>query len=40
LKYSAGRAGNSARVTMKAFSPAADFSCDYHDLEFTPVAAN
>ena len=23
---------------MKAFSPLADFSFDYHDLEFTPVA--
>ena len=23
---------------MKAYSPVADFSFDYHDLEFTPVA--
>jgi len=31
--------GKPARITMKAFSPVADFSFDYHDLEFTPVAA-
>ncbi len=24
---------------MKAYSPVADFSFDYHDLEITPVAA-
>jgi len=30
--------GKPARITMKAFSPVADFSFDYHDLEFTPVA--
>ena len=29
--------GKPARITMKAFSPVADFSFDYHDLEFTPV---
>ena len=28
--------GRIARVTMKAVSPVADFSYDYHDLEFTP----
>ncbi len=31
--------GRPARISMKAFSPVADFSFDYHDLEFTPVAA-
>jgi CubicO group peptidase (beta-lactamase class C family) len=29
--------GKVARVTMKAASPIADFSWDYHDLNFTPV---
>jgi hypothetical protein len=29
--------GKPARVTMKAVSPVADFSFDYHDLLFTPV---
>lgn len=31
--------GKPERVTMKAVSPIADFSYDYHDLLFTPVAA-
>jgi hypothetical protein len=31
--------GKVERVTMKAVSPTADFSFDYHDLDFTPVAA-
>lgn len=31
--------GKVARITMKAVSPLADFSYDYHDLLFTPVAA-
>lgn len=31
--------GKPARVTMKAVSPIADFSWDYHDLEFRPVEA-
>ena len=30
--------GKVARVTMKAVSPLADFSWDYHDLDLTPVA--
>ncbi|RJF90638.1 serine hydrolase [Sphingomonas cavernae] len=30
--------GKVERVTMKAVSPLADFSYDYHDLLFTPVA--
>jgi CubicO group peptidase (beta-lactamase class C family) len=29
--------GHVERITMKAVSPAADFSYDYHDLSFTPV---
>lgn len=31
--------GKIERITMKAVSPLADFSFDYHDLLFTPVAA-
>jgi hypothetical protein len=31
--------GKVAHVTMKAVSPDADFSWDYHDLLFTPAAA-
>ena len=30
--------GKVERVTMKAVSPLADFSYDYHDLQFAPVA--
>ncbi|HEX2140140.1 MAG TPA: DUF3471 domain-containing protein, partial [Woeseiaceae bacterium] len=30
--------GEVAGITMKAVSPLADFSYDYHDLHFTPVA--
>ncbi len=30
--------GKVERITMKAVSPLADFSYDYHDLSFTPVA--
>jgi CubicO group peptidase (beta-lactamase class C family) len=32
--------GKPARMTMKAVSPVADFSFDYHDLLFTPVAGS
>jgi CubicO group peptidase (beta-lactamase class C family) len=32
--------GKVDRITMKAISPIADFSWDYHDLLFTPVAAS
>jgi hypothetical protein len=31
--------GKVDRITMKAISPIADFSWDYHDLLFTPVAS-
>lgn len=31
--------GKVARITMKAVSPLADFSYDYHDLRFVPQAA-
>jgi len=31
--------GKVSRITMKAVSPLADFSFDYHDLLFTPVKA-
>jgi CubicO group peptidase (beta-lactamase class C family) len=30
--------GKVERITMKAVSPTADFSFDYHDLDFTPIA--
>ena len=29
--------GKVSRITLKAFSPSADFSYDYHDLEFRPA---
>ena len=32
--------GKVDRVTMKAVSPVADFSWDYDDLLFQPVASN
>jgi len=38
VTFALDAAGKPARITMKAFSPVADFSFDYHDLEFTPVA--
>ncbi len=38
VTFSLDASGKPARITMKAFSPVADFSFDYHDLEFTPVA--
>jgi hypothetical protein len=38
VTFSLDAAGKPARVTMKAYSPVADFSFDYQDLEFTPVA--
>lgn len=31
--------GKLDRITMKAVTPIADFSWDYHDLLFTPVAS-
>ena len=31
--------GHVDRITMRAVSPVADFSFDYQDLLFTPVAA-
>ena len=38
VTFALDAAGKPARITMKAYSPVADFSFDYHDLEFTPVA--
>lgn len=37
VTFALGAEGNVERVTMKAASPIADFSYDYHDLLFTPV---
>ena len=39
VTFALDAAGKPARISLKAFSPVADFSFDYHDLEFTPVAA-
>jgi CubicO group peptidase (beta-lactamase class C family) len=38
VTFALDAAGKPARITLKALSPVADFSFDYHDLEFTPVA--
>jgi hypothetical protein len=38
VTFSLDADGKVDRVTMKAVSPLADFSYDYHDLLFTPVA--
>ena len=38
VSFSIGADGKVERVTMKPVSPAADFSWDYQDLLFTPVA--
>ena len=38
VTFALGPTGKIDRVTMKAASPLADFSWDYHDLLFTPVA--
>ncbi len=39
VTFSMGADGKVDRVTMKPVSPAADFSWDYQDLLFTPVAS-
>lgn len=39
VTFSLDANGKVDRITMKAISPIADFSWDYHDLLFTPVAA-
>jgi hypothetical protein len=38
MTFSIGADGKVDRITMKPVSPAADFSWDYQDLDFTPVA--
>jgi CubicO group peptidase (beta-lactamase class C family) len=40
VSFTLDAAGKPTRITMKAFSPVADFSFDYHDLELTPVPAS
>jgi len=37
VTFNVGSDGKIERITMKAVSPLADFSWDYHDLLFTPV---
>ncbi|GIL39348.1 serine hydrolase [Roseiterribacter gracilis] len=37
VTFQMGPEGNIERITMKAVSPIADFSWDYHDLELRPV---
>ena len=39
VTFGLGAEGKVERVTMKAISPIADFSWDYHDLLFTPATA-
>lgn len=39
VTFSLDAAGKVARISMKAVSPLADFSYDYHDLLFTPTAS-
>lgn len=39
VTFGIGAEGQVERITMKAVSPIADFSYDYHDLNFVPVAA-
>ncbi|MBU3079504.1 serine hydrolase [Sphingomonas quercus] len=39
LNFGIGPDGKVERITLKAISPLADFSYDYQDLLFTPVAA-
>lgn len=39
VTFGLGAEGKVERITMKAVSPLADFSYDFHDLSFTPVAA-
>ena len=38
VSFALDAAGKPSRITMKAYSPVADFSFDYHDLEITPLA--
>ena len=38
VTFSLDAAGKVARISMKAISPLADFSYDFHDLLFTPTA--
>ena len=37
VTFALDQQGRPERITMKAVSPVADFSFDYHDLRFTPV---
>jgi hypothetical protein len=39
VKFAVGQDRRISKVTMWAVSPLADFSFDYHDLEFAPEAA-
>ena len=39
VSFALGADGKPKQITMKAVSPIADFSYDYHDLNFTPVDA-
>ena len=40
VTFSLDADGKPARIAMKAVSPVADFSYDFHDLDFRPVPAN
>ena len=39
VTFGLGAEGKVERISMKAVSPTADFSFDYQDLNFTPVAS-
>jgi len=39
VTFALDASGKPSRITMKAYSPVADFSFDYPDLDITPVAA-
>lgn len=39
ITFALGAQGQVERITARAISPIADFSYDYHDLEFRPAAA-
>jgi len=40
VSFALDAAGGIDRITMKPFSPLADFSYDYQDLLFTPQSAD
>ena len=39
MTFALGATGDIERITLRAVSPIADFSYNYHDLLFTPAAS-